>query len=64
MGNLFARADRKDRYYGPAGQLLDAAGTRYAYDALGNLRSKTTCLAPILKINAPLASAPSPERMA
>jgi RHS repeat-associated protein len=45
VGNLFKRDDRKDRVYGPAGQLLestDAQGriTRYAYDAEGNLTEK------------------------
>ena len=29
VGNLFTRADQKDRRYGPAGQLLEAKGTRY-----------------------------------
>jgi RHS repeat-associated protein len=42
VGNLFTRADQKDRRYGPAGELLEAQGTRYTYDALGNLSSKTT----------------------
>jgi RHS repeat-associated protein len=42
VGNLFATAGQQDRRYGPAGQLLEAAGTRYAYDALGNLAGKTT----------------------
>ena len=40
VGNLFRTADRQDRRYGPAGQLLEAKGTRYAYDALGNLNKK------------------------
>ena len=45
VGNLFKREDRKDRVYGPAGQLL-AQGTargdiKYAYDAEGNLVEKT-----------------------
>jgi YD repeat-containing protein len=35
VGNLFRTADRQDRRYGPAGQLLEAKGTRYEYDALG-----------------------------
>jgi RHS repeat-associated protein len=42
VGNLFTSAARTDRRYGPAGQLLEAKGTRYAYDALGNLSHKTT----------------------
>ncbi len=41
VGNLFRRKDRKDRKYGPAGQLLEAEGTRYTYDAEGNLVKKT-----------------------
>lgn len=46
VGNLFRTKDRSDRTFGPAGQLLesrDAQGrvTRYAYDAEGNLVSKT-----------------------
>lgn len=45
VGNLFKTNERKDRKYGPAGQLLestDARGrvTRYAYDAEGNLIEK------------------------
>ena len=44
VGNLFRREDRRDREYGPAGQLLaktDQRGTtRYAYDAEGNLIEK------------------------
>jgi len=41
VGNLFRSRDRKDRKYGPAGQLLEANGTRYEYDAEGNLIQKT-----------------------
>jgi len=41
-GNLFRKTDRSDRKYGPAGQLLEAEGTRYDYDAEGNLIKKTT----------------------
>ena len=41
VGNLFHLAGRTDRRYGPAGQLLEAKGTRYAYDAAGNLKQKT-----------------------
>ena len=44
VGNLFRRPDRRDREYGPAGQLLsqtDERGTtRYAYDVEGNLVEK------------------------
>jgi len=45
VGNLFRTADRSDRRYGPAGQLLestDAGGVpvRYTYDAEGNLIAK------------------------
>jgi len=42
VGNLFRKADRSDRKYGPAGQLLEAEGTRYEYDAEGNLIKKIT----------------------
>lgn len=41
VGNLFRTKDQKDRKYGPAGQLLEANGTRYEYDAEGNLIQKT-----------------------
>lgn len=41
VGNLFRTRDRNDRKYGPAGQLLEANGTRYEYDAEGNLIKKT-----------------------
>lgn len=41
VGNLFRSKDQKDRKYGPAGQLLEADGTRYEYDAEGNLIRKT-----------------------
>ncbi len=40
VGNLFKKQDRRDRKYGPAGQLLEAEGTRYHYDPEGNLISK------------------------
>jgi len=40
VGNLFRTRDRSDRKYGPAGQLLEANGTRYQYDAEGNLIRK------------------------
>ncbi|HEX8427337.1 hypothetical protein [Hymenobacter sp.] len=35
VGNLFTTDQRQDRRYGAAGQLLDAKGTRYGYDAAG-----------------------------
>ncbi|MBK8566758.1 MAG: hypothetical protein IPN76_26355 [Saprospiraceae bacterium] len=41
VGNLFRTKDQKDRKYGPAGQLLEADGTRYEYDPEGNLIKKT-----------------------
>jgi len=41
VGNLFKTSERRDRKYGPAGQLLEswaqAGVTRYAYDPEGNL---------------------------
>jgi RHS repeat-associated protein len=40
VGNLFRTADRSDRKYGPAGQLLEAGGTTYRYDDEGNLVEK------------------------
>lgn len=45
VGNLFRTADRSDRKYGPAGQLLaaqrdDGGVTKYEYDAEGNLVKK------------------------
>lgn len=40
VGNLFRTKERQDRRYGPAGQLLEANGTQYTYDAVGNLSSK------------------------
>jgi len=42
VGNLFRKPDRSDRKYGLAGQLLEAEGTHYNYDAEGNLIKKTT----------------------
>ncbi|MCB2377404.1 DUF6531 domain-containing protein [Hymenobacter sp. BT635] len=42
VGNLFGTVSRQDRRYGPAGQLLEANGTRYTYDEEGNLIRKTT----------------------
>lgn len=40
VGNLFRTKNRTDRRYGPAGQLLEAEGIRYEYDAEGNLIRK------------------------
>jgi RHS repeat-associated protein len=44
VGNLFRSNDRRDRTYGPAGQLLESLTkegiTRYSYDPEGNLTSK------------------------
>jgi RHS repeat-associated protein len=40
VGNLYRTLDRKDRKYGPAGQLLEANGTKYSYDPEGNLIEK------------------------
>ena len=44
VGNLFRSNDRRDRKYGPAGQLLEtmtkAGTTRYTYDPEGNLALK------------------------
>ncbi|HEX8349752.1 MAG TPA: RHS repeat-associated core domain-containing protein, partial [Hymenobacter sp.] len=42
VGNLFQTPERQDREYGPAGQLLQANGTQYRYDELGNLVHKQT----------------------
>jgi YD repeat-containing protein len=42
VGNLFKTADRSDRQYGLAGQLVDAQGTHYQYDVLGNLVHQRT----------------------
>jgi RHS repeat-associated protein len=42
VGNLFRSTDRQDRRYSPSGQLREANGTRYRYDADGNLTHKTT----------------------
>jgi YD repeat-containing protein len=41
VSNLFTTAERRERQYGSAGQLLVANGTAYAYDELGNLMRKT-----------------------
>jgi len=45
VGNLFKTVNKKDRKYGPAGQLLESKGsggvTKYDYDAEGNLAKKT-----------------------
>jgi len=40
VGNLFRTAERSDRKYGPAGQLLESNGTRFYYDVEGNLINK------------------------
>jgi RHS repeat-associated protein len=44
VGNLFKTNDKKDRKYGPAGQLLESTGatgtTKYEYDPEGNLAKK------------------------
>ncbi|MEZ0539976.1 type VI secretion system tube protein TssD [Fibrella arboris] len=42
VGNLFERADKTDRQYGPGGQLLSSQHATYEYDAEGNLTRKTT----------------------
>ena len=42
VGNLFRTAAHTDRRYSPGGQLLEANGTRYRYDADGNLLRKHT----------------------
>ena len=41
VGNLFRSPTHNDRQYGPSGQLRQAGGTRYRYDAEGNLVQKT-----------------------
>ncbi|NML65114.1 DUF4280 domain-containing protein [Hymenobacter sp. RP-2-7] len=41
VGNLFRTPTLTDRHYAPGGQLREASGTRYRYDAEGNLVSKT-----------------------
>jgi RHS repeat-associated protein len=44
VGNLFKTPDKRDRKYGPAGQLLESRGpegvTKYEYDPEGNLLRK------------------------
>ena len=44
VGNLFSRDDRRDREYGPAGQLLTRSGPEgeatWSYDARGNTRGR------------------------
>jgi RHS repeat-associated protein len=40
VGNLFRTPGQKDRKYGPGGQLLEAEGVQYFYDAEGYLISK------------------------
>jgi RHS repeat-associated protein len=41
VGNLFRTSARTDRRYAASGQLREANGTRYKYDAEGNLIRKT-----------------------
>ena len=41
VGNLYKTKDRRDRKYGPGGQLLQDDQWRYSYDEEGNLVSKT-----------------------
>ncbi|MEL6631786.1 MAG: RHS repeat-associated core domain-containing protein [Bacteroidota bacterium] len=41
VGNFFRRQDQNDRVYGPSGQIIEADGKSYTYDAEGNLLSKT-----------------------
>jgi RHS repeat-associated protein len=41
VGNLFRTAERTDRQYRKGGRLREANGTRYRYDAEGNLVRKT-----------------------
>ena len=41
VGNLFKKRDQQDRTYGLAGQLEQANGNHYEYDAEGNLIQKT-----------------------
>ncbi|RZK30330.1 MAG: hypothetical protein EOO61_19415, partial [Hymenobacter sp.] len=38
----FRTANRQDRRYGPSGELLEAEGIQYTYDADGNLTTKRT----------------------
>ncbi|MFQ5570025.1 MAG: DUF6531 domain-containing protein, partial [Rhodothermales bacterium] len=40
VGNVFRTRDQSDRTYGPAGQALEASGSRYTYDEEGNLVEK------------------------
>ncbi len=40
VGNLFKTKNQGGRKYGPAGQLLEANGTRHRYDTEGNLIQK------------------------
>ncbi|UOQ55547.1 DUF6531 domain-containing protein [Hymenobacter cellulosivorans] len=42
VGNLFQTTAHNDRTYGKAGELLQANGMQYHYDALGNLIEKQT----------------------
>jgi YD repeat-containing protein len=40
VGNLYRRADRKDRKYGAGGRLLETENTKYHYDEAGNIGAK------------------------
>ncbi|WP_298507073.1 DUF6531 domain-containing protein, partial [uncultured Maribacter sp.] len=42
IGNLYRTKNKKDRTYGPGGQLLKANGNTFTYDEEGNLIKKTT----------------------
>nr|GFC18477.1 type VI secretion system Vgr family protein [Tanacetum cinerariifolium] len=42
VGNLFETAQRQDRLYGAAGQLVETRQARYSYDTAGNLCRKVT----------------------
>ncbi|HYO52260.1 RHS repeat-associated core domain-containing protein, partial [Archangium sp.] len=42
VGNLYRHPGLKDRRYGPGGRLQESDGTRYTYDADGNLTEKHT----------------------
>ncbi len=41
VGNLYKTSSRSDRKYSKGGKLLEAEGTKYDYDAEGNLTKKT-----------------------
>ena len=42
VGNLYRDPSRRDRVYGPGGELREAGGTQYRHDADGNLIEKLT----------------------